>query len=223
MAYSVLPLTTSRIFPANPQWDPGLAESDQFLNIHEMIEQHPAAAGFSWHLQTYIPWHALAAVLSELCTQPTGPLAERAWDIIDRRFDDWNSRVAYVKGAMVWWPVKKLLKRAREARHNSSDLLSTGQAVSMLNLDPAFQSFNAFGTPNVGLETNGSDLQHFNNFGFLEQTPNEQLDFLNFAPTDTFPSDVGLSAVPDELDNWNTFMFDMNSVDGEILPDLYNM
>ena len=199
----------------------GLQKAITFLNVHEMIEQHPAAAGLTWHLRTYVPWHALAVVLSELCTQPTGPLADRAWDIIGSRFDDWNGRVADVREAMVWGPVKKLLKRARAARHNSSDILSTGQALHTLNLDPAFQGFNTFGTPDAGLERSSSDLQPFNNFGFLEQTLNKQLGFLDFAPMDTFP-DVGLSAVPNELDNWNNFTFDMNALDGEILPDMYN-
>jgi len=201
----------------------GLQKAITFLNIHEMIEQHPASAGFNWKLRTYVPWHALAVVLSELCTQPTGPLADRAWEIIDSRFDDWNSRVAYVKEAMVWWPVKKLLKRARAARRDSYDLLNTGQAVSTLNLDPAFQGFNAFGTPNLGLEGDISTVQTFNDFDFLDQIPDEQLGSLNFAPMDTFPADIGLSSVPNELDNWNNFMFDMNAHDGEMLPDMYGI
>ncbi|KAE9365828.1 hypothetical protein N431DRAFT_562537 [Stipitochalara longipes BDJ] len=201
----------------------GLQKAITFLNVHEMIEQHPASAGFTWLLKTYVPWHALAIVLAELFAQPTGPLADRAWEIIESRFDDWNSRVADAKEAMIWGSIKKLLKRARAARQNSHVSLSTGQALNTANPDPTFEDFNAFGTSNVGFESNSSDIQPFDNFGFLGQTPNEQLDFLNFAPMNTFPTNVELSAVPNELDNWNDFMFDMNALGGEILPDIYSI
>jgi hypothetical protein len=201
----------------------GLQKAITFLNVHEMIEKHPASANFTWVFKTYVPWHALAIVLAELCNQPTGSLADRAWDIIDSRFEDWNSRVADVKEAMVWGSIKKLIKRARAARHLNQDSLSTGQALNNLNLDPAFHGSNIFESSNAEFQSNNSNNHPSDNLVFLDQVPDEQLDFLNFAPMNAFPADVELPAVPNELDNWNDFMFDVNALDGEMLPDIYGI
>jgi hypothetical protein len=37
-----------------------------------------------------------------------GPLADRAWEIIEGGFDDWSSKVADVKKAMVCAPFNKI-------------------------------------------------------------------------------------------------------------------
>ncbi len=87
-----------------------------YLTIGELIEENESAAGFTWFFNTYVPWHALAVALAELCTETQGPLADRAWAVIDKGYRKWSERVADTKQGMLWRPVKRLMKRARAAR-----------------------------------------------------------------------------------------------------------
>lgn len=87
-----------------------------FLNINELIEQHPSSTRFFWLLQTYVPWHAVAVILAEICSEPEGLLAYRAWDIIQNRFKDWRGRIADINEAMIGNVVRNLFKRARAAQ-----------------------------------------------------------------------------------------------------------
>jgi hypothetical protein len=73
---------------------------------------------WGWLFKTYIQWHALAFILSELCHRTTGDLVERAWNAVEKskdgrwgvRFTD-DSRVHHL-----WRPLRKLYRKAREAR-----------------------------------------------------------------------------------------------------------
>jgi hypothetical protein len=120
---------------------------------------------------------------------------------------------------MVWGPIKKLLKRARAARQNSHDSLEGRQEP---HLDPTLQEMGMLGPSTLGLENSSLNAPPFNDFGFLGQTPNQPLDFLTFAP-DTFGGGIDLTGASKNLDNWNDFMFDVNALDRETVPDMYNM
>jgi hypothetical protein len=199
----------------------GLQKAITFLTVHELIEQHPGSAGFSWLFKTYVPWYTLAVMLAELCTQSKGPLTDHAWEIIDSRFGEWNDRVVDIKEAMVWGPIKKLLKRARVARETSQQSFATEQALNSSELDPALQGFDMSGTSNVGLESSSFD-QSSDDLSFLNHTANVDLDFLSFAPMNSFPVNAELSGVTNHLDNWNDFMVDMTALDGDTLPDFHS-
>lgn len=205
----------------------GLQTAVTFLNVNELIEQHPSSAGFAWLFKTYVPWHAVAVVLVELCTQPQGPLADRAWEIIRSRFKDWNGRVADTKEAMLWGPIKNLLKRARVARQHGQELFQVRQELRPSDMDSMLQDFGATGTSNPGLEggegSSSFNPQSFTDFDLLDQTMGQPLDFLSFAPINTMAGGTESPSTSNNLDNWNDFTFDVNALGGEILPEPYNM
>jgi Fungal specific transcription factor domain len=208
----------------------GLQTAVTFLTVNESIEQHPSSAGFAWLFKIYVPWHAVAVVLTELCTQPQGPLADRAWEIIQNRFKDWNGRVADTKEAMLWNPIKKLLRRALAAQQQyGQELFQDRQALHPSDLDSIIQDFDASGTSNPGLqggEGSGSsfDLQSFNDFSLLDQaTMDQSLNLLPFAPENMVATSIESSTAFNNLDNWNEFMFDVNALGGEVLLEPYNI
>ena len=47
-----------------------------FLTLSDLIEDSEAVAGLKWFFKTYVPWHALAVALAELCTETQGPLVD---------------------------------------------------------------------------------------------------------------------------------------------------
>lgn len=201
----------------------GLQTAVKFLSVNELIEQHSSSAGFAWLFKTYVPWHAVAIVLAELITQPQGLLADRAWEIIQSRFKDWNGRVADTKEAMLWGPIKNLLKRARVARQNDQELFNPEQALEPSDLDSILQGFDAPGVPAPGLEggqgSSSFDPQSFNDFGLFDQAMDQPLDFLSFTPMDTVATGTESSSASNNWDYWNAFTFDVNELGGETLPE----
>lgn len=88
----------------------GLEMAAEFLKSSELIERHLSSAGFSWLFKTYAPWHAVAVALAEICNQPHSAIADVAWDIIEKHFTDWSGRLVGAKEAMLWAPIRNLLK-----------------------------------------------------------------------------------------------------------------
>ena len=120
------------------------------LTVADLIEENDSAAGFVWFFKTYVPWHALAVALAELCTETQGPLADRAWSIIDKGYKKWNERIAETKEDVLWHPVKILLKRAPAARLRDQRPVETGSQPPAL--DYLLQNTNlAGGIPNLNL------------------------------------------------------------------------
>ncbi len=198
-----------------------------FLNVNELIEQSPSSAGFAWLFRTYVPWHAVAVVLVELCNQPQGPLADRAWEIIQSRFKDWSQRVADVKEAMLWGPIKSLLKRARVAQQHSQESVELRQALHPFDLDSILQDTSASGTSNLSLE-GGEDSslfgpQSFFHVSLANQTTDQPLDFLPFGPINTVTAGTEPPSASNDLDDWNDFTFGMNALNGEILLEPYTI
>lgn len=199
----------------------GLQSALIFLNANDIIEQHLHAAGFAWLFKTYVPWHAVAIVLAELCAQPKSILADHAWNLIETHFQDWNSRVADVKETMLWDLIKNLLKRARAARQKSQEVSEDGQALQPPNIDPDLQPTGEPGIPGLELETTLETT--LDSFDLFDQTTGQPLDFLSFSPLDSMAADTELFTTPDHYDNWNDFAFDVNALGGESFLGQYGM
>lgn len=88
----------------------------ELLTIADTIGTNEYASRFNWHFETSVSWHPLAVALAELCTQTEGPLADEAWRVIDKHWQVWSVRIASSQEEKMWRPVRRLLKRAREAR-----------------------------------------------------------------------------------------------------------
>lgn len=73
---------------------------------------------YDWNSVRYVPWHALAVLLSELCQpqpQYDKQLLERAWTAGKSSFDRMAGQIAEGSRGPLWTPMKKLRKTA-EAR-----------------------------------------------------------------------------------------------------------
>ncbi|KAI1848271.1 hypothetical protein JX265_004219 [Neoarthrinium moseri] len=87
------------------------------MELHEHKHHHSVfATRFGWWGATYVQWHPLAVALAELCTQTTGPLAERAWKAVEIVYPKWGLTVADSKRGALWRPIRKLYKKAKAAR-----------------------------------------------------------------------------------------------------------
>ncbi|KAL8972042.1 MAG: hypothetical protein Q9183_000759 [Haloplaca sp. 2 TL-2023] len=80
------------------------------------LEREPSTRQWGWLFRTYVQWHAVAFVLSQLCIRTKGAEAERAWQVINDIFSDDGGSVSAQKRGMLWKPLRKLITRAQAIR-----------------------------------------------------------------------------------------------------------
>ncbi|KAI1413146.1 fungal-specific transcription factor domain-containing protein [Hypoxylon sp. FL1857] len=103
------------------------------MELNEYLGKGPYGDRFSWWSDTYVQWHPLAVVLAELCTQTKGELVDRAWRTVEDVFPRWSEVVADTKSGALWRPIRKLYKKAKEARA-AATAGATGAAVPTTNI-----------------------------------------------------------------------------------------
>jgi len=85
-----------------------------------LLETEARTRKWGWLFRTYVQWHAIAFLLTELCTRTKGDLVDRAWRAIEammlnRLGTSSSDESTWVKGHL-WRPLRKLMARARAAR-----------------------------------------------------------------------------------------------------------
>ncbi|KAL6863151.1 hypothetical protein ACO1O0_003395 [Amphichorda felina] len=89
------------------------------MELSDRMTDRPWKNRFDWWTRCYVQWHPLAVALAELCIQTKGELADYAWMVVDRVFPLWSNTVADSARGPLWRPVRKLYKKAKEARADS--------------------------------------------------------------------------------------------------------
>ena len=93
--------------------------SVEVIEFSRLLETEKATVKWGWLFRTYVQWHALAFVLSQLCLRTKGPQVDKAWVVIEGVFDDWGGTVSSNQRGMMWKPLRKLMARARAARQRA--------------------------------------------------------------------------------------------------------
>lgn len=104
-----------------------------------------------WLFRTYVQWHAIAFLLSELCVRVEGEDVERAWKaiefIVNRRWID-DQQITHKMKGHLWKPLRRLMDRARtehdkataaraQKEQQSAQSESSQVQASMSAFDPA--------------------------------------------------------------------------------------
>ena len=90
--------------------------SVEVIEFSRLLETDASTLRWGWLFRTYIQWHALAYVLSQLCVRTLGPEVDKAWIVIEGVFEDWGGTVSSNQRGMLWKPLRKLMSKARSAR-----------------------------------------------------------------------------------------------------------
>ena len=93
--------------------------SVEVIEFSRLLETEKATLRWGWLFRTYVQWHALAFVLSQLCFRTEGPDVEKAWCVIEGVFDEWGGALSSNQRGMMWKPLRKLMARARQARQHA--------------------------------------------------------------------------------------------------------
>jgi hypothetical protein len=100
---------------------------------------------WGWLFRTYVQWHAIAFLLSELCVRTKGEAVERAWRALEATAGRWwfplgDSSYRKGKQGCLWKPLRKLMAKARAARERELKLEQASQALKNGGL--AYQEFS---------------------------------------------------------------------------------
>ena len=118
-----------------------------------LLETEARTMKWGWLFRTYVQWHAIAFLLSELCVRTKGAAVERAWRALEATAGRWwfplNDSSTNRKGQQgcLWMPLRKLLAKARAAREREMMLekaslaLQSGQNILIPSYFEAAASF----------------------------------------------------------------------------------
>lgn len=129
-----------------------------------LLETEARTMKWGWLFRTYVQWHAIAFLLSELCVRTKGEAVERAWRALEATAGRWwfplNDTSPYRKGqhGCLWKPLRKLLAKAKAAREKEIRLEQASQAIrnqERLNTDFPWISTN--GLPPITVDQPSSD------------------------------------------------------------------
>lgn len=192
------------------------------LEITELVVNHESATNFAWYFNTYVPWHTLAVALAELCHETHGPLADRAWAVIDKGYDKWSDRVADSKRGMLWRPIKSLMKRAQAARARALEPVSPHPPLQEPVVDLALLETKVTERlPNLTLDPSQSQSAFYNPAVGVDQTPYPLFGADCFLLTDmplALPAMEGFEEGVD-WDDWNEFVLDVYAVNPYVEAD----
>ncbi len=90
--------------------------SVEVIEFSRLLKTEKSTMKWGWLFRTYVQWHAVAYILSELCTRTRGEGVDRAWNAIDAVFADWGGVIMASKRGMLWKPLRMLVAKARTAR-----------------------------------------------------------------------------------------------------------
>ena len=87
-------------------------------NIEYMIllDTEARTMKWGWLIRTYVQWHALAFLLTELCTRTKGPMIDRAWAAVEKTMKTQTTTHPDDKRGHLWKPLRKLWAKAKAVR-----------------------------------------------------------------------------------------------------------
>jgi hypothetical protein len=108
-----------------------------------LLETEARTMKWGWLFRTYVQWHAIAFLLSELCVRTKGEAVERAWRALEATAGRWwfplNDNSPYSKGqpGCLWKPLRKLLNKAKAAR--DKELALEQASIALRNGQMSYQ------------------------------------------------------------------------------------
>jgi hypothetical protein len=129
------------------------------LEYSILLETEARTMKWGWLFRTYVQWHAIAFLLSELCVRTKGEAVERAWRALEATAGRWwfplneSSETRKGQPGCLWKPLRKLLAKAKAARAKEVALERASLALrnGQLRFPGYPQSLNGLGLPSASV------------------------------------------------------------------------
>lgn len=102
------------------------------LELSTILITSPEISQWMWHSKTHVQWHAVALVLSEICSRSPSAECDRAWEYANIVYNRWNPQT---DKANPWRPIQRLMAKAQHVREiqAASTALSSELAPDLLS------------------------------------------------------------------------------------------
>ncbi|EKV16344.1 hypothetical protein PDIG_08740 [Penicillium digitatum PHI26] len=78
---------------------------------------YPGARSWRWYVSMWVPWHALAVALAELCVCKNPAVMSKYWTVVDDVYQRSRLIIADSQHGMLWKPLERLMSQAKTRRH----------------------------------------------------------------------------------------------------------
>ncbi|KAJ5173207.1 hypothetical protein N7492_005800 [Penicillium capsulatum] len=120
----------------SPNFVPPPVQGDVLLrlavnNMQNALElsNDPQTAPWRWFGLMWVPWHALAVALAELCVCKDAATMTQYWPLVEQVFHNSSLTIADSQHGMLWRPLEKLMTQARARKRELLGSVSPGAAL----------------------------------------------------------------------------------------------
>ncbi|CAI7619503.1 unnamed protein product [Penicillium discolor] len=78
---------------------------------------YPGAKSWRWYGSMWVPWHALAVALAELCVCKNPAVVSKYWTVVDDIYQRSRLIIADSEQGMLWKPLERLMTQAKTRRN----------------------------------------------------------------------------------------------------------
>lgn len=89
--------------------------SVEVVELSTLLLTNPDLLKWNWYFKTHLQWHAVAFVLSEICSRPPSAECDRAWAYVTTMYERWETKDKERQGNL-GRPIGRLMAKARQAR-----------------------------------------------------------------------------------------------------------
>ncbi|MCJ1293134.1 hypothetical protein MMC34_004687 [Xylographa carneopallida] len=169
------------------------------IRYSNALESQRTTMKWGWLFRTYIQWHAVAFVLSELCTRTLGPEIDSTWELMDLVVAEWSDSMSTQNRSSLWKPIRRLMVKARLARSKALE------KAMLYPLDGSLGRVETVSGPRMPLP---ESLDGSSAFVPIPPRMDEKLhlDTFDTPATDSFQGDPAMDVLPFDADPANSWV-----------------
>jgi hypothetical protein len=76
-----------------------------------LLERNESTKQWEWASRNFVPWQAMAFILSELCVRDHDEEWDRAWKAVQSAFDEWADLTRNKRHDLLWFRMQKLFEK----------------------------------------------------------------------------------------------------------------
>jgi len=166
-----------------------------------------------WSWYVWVQWHAMAAALAEICTRDENPAVNHAWDVIDGLYPSYENLIADSRTGMLWRPIEKLYRKAKERRKASSKVEDDTRSISeveprMFQQFPDLPDLSKSNTFLPGMDMTG--MNQSSNMPPWDWTDQQAALPIETGMNFDFSELPSTGVIDGSWENWESFMQDYN-------------
>lgn len=153
------------------------------LQWSEETYNYPGAAPWRWFGSMWVPWHALAVAIAELCVCKDPTVMSRYWSVVDQVYRRSRFVIADSQHGMLWKPLERIMAQAETRRQELLGPDLTSQFLSQfpfndLSTELIPQQHESQHVPSVPLDL-GATTNRQTNPSLTEPPPFEPMPWPN--------------------------------------------